>query len=115
MSRVHSGREGEVMVVTDAGREGEVMAAMFQITKDEANLVILAAATDREYLESRGWKLIGTKKTKYGHCECWDHPTADDEEHTARGWWTKGDALSFQRMQDKAGVKPEPIVGRVSV
>ena len=22
--------------------------------------------TDREYLESRGWKLIGTKKTKFG-------------------------------------------------
>ena len=64
--------------------------------------------TDRQYLESRGWKLIGTKKTKYGHCECWDRPTADDPDHTEAGWWTKGDALAYQRMQDQAGVKPEP-------
>ena len=91
-----------------SGYGGEVMAPAAPKLTNRQYL-------ERQYLESRGRKLIGTKKTKYGHCECWDHPTADDEEHTARGWWTKGDALSFQRMQDKAGVKPEPIVGRVSV
>lgn len=52
---------------------------------------------DEEKLISAGWKLIGTRRFKYGLIKCWDHR---DHNPGRRGYLTQSEALSIQRTVD---------------
>lgn len=50
-----------------------------------------------EYLESKGWRLIGTQRNQYGLTKYWDH---SDHQPERRGAFTTVDAVAHQKQSE---------------
>ena len=54
---------------------------------------------DKEYLESKGWKLLKRKPTgDGGYWHVWDHP---DHQHDTHGFFQQSEAIEHQKKVDK--------------
>lgn len=54
----------------------------------------------RKYLESRGWRKIGSRRNGYGVTHYWDHL---DHQPERRGCFTTTDAIRHQKDSDSSG------------
>ena len=57
--------------------------------------------TDQEYLNSKGWRLIGSKRSRLGgYTKYYSHP---DHQPARHGAFSQTSALSHQKRLDKGG------------
>lgn len=54
--------------------------------------------TDREYLESKGWRLVKIQRSSHGAFHQWDHA---EHQHSRRGFFLCSEALAHQKKLDK--------------